>query len=118
MRQALRRGAGSAHPLAAGSELSLNVAFLGKLSRETDFCVFRDGRAIGRIRIAQGTPLNPDWQWTIDLPLPVPPWGHGSTKSLPEAEEAFAEAWERFYTGLTPDDLAHWREAPDTMAKR
>lgn len=101
-----------------GSELSLNVAFLGQFSQTTDFCVFRKGRSIGRIRIAKGTPLKPDWQWEINLPLQIPPWGRGSTTSLPEAKEAFIRAWERFHAGLTPDDIAHWKKAPDALITR
>ena len=108
----------SLHGSPAGPELSLNVAFHGELSHETDFCVFLDHRSVGRIRIASGTPLDPDWRWEINLPLPVPPWAHGSTKSLPEAKEAFAKAWKRFYGTLTPDDIEHWQQTPDTVIKR
>jgi hypothetical protein len=102
----------------AGPKLSLNVAFLGNLSHDYDYCVFRDHRPIGRIRIAKGTPLNPDWQWEINLPLPIPAWGHGSATSLPEANEAFLKAWERFYAGLTAADIAHWDKMPDIMITR
>jgi hypothetical protein len=102
----------------AGPKLFLHAAFLGHLSSSTDFCVFRDGRWIGRIRIAQGTPLNPDRRWAINLPLPIPPWGHGPATSLPEAQQAFAAAWERFYAGLTPDDIAHWHQLQDAAASR
>src|SRR5665213_630025 len=51
-----------------------------------------------------------------EVPLPLPPWAHGSVTSLPEAKEAFAEAWAR--AGLTSDDIAGWQQIQDTASMR
>jgi hypothetical protein len=60
---------------------------------------------------------NPGWDWTINPPLPIPPWGNGCADNLDQAKAAFRAAWERFYATLTPESIAHWHHHQDA-AKR
>ena len=74
-----------------------------------DFAVLFDGRRVGRIRMAPGRVGQPSiWEWVINLPMPVPSWCAGSERDFGRAKAALSEAWEQFYTGLTPEDIAHW----------
>jgi hypothetical protein len=84
-----------------------------------DYCVFREERSIGRIREAkERSGFNPGWTWSINVPLPIPPWGNGFSSSLDEAKAAFREAWARFYETLTPHDIQHWHHHQDAAAER
>jgi peptidoglycan/LPS O-acetylase OafA/YrhL len=59
-------------------------------TRPDDYCVYREGRPIGRIRHAhERAGHNDGWDWTINPPLPIPTWAKGSAKSLPAAKAAF-----------------------------
>jgi hypothetical protein len=101
------------------SDLSLRATIIGGDRLEDDFQVIRDGRRIGRIRRApERVGHNPGWDWTIGVPLPVPAWGHGSAGSLEDAKAAFRQAWEKFYAGLRPEDIAHWHHHQDAAAER
>jgi hypothetical protein len=102
-----------------GPKLTLLFTVIDHHRAVNDFCVFHDGRSIGRIRKnTEGRGHDAAWDWAINPPLAIPAWGHGSAPSLPEAKAAFAGAWERFYAGLTPDDIAHWRQLKDAAASR
>jgi hypothetical protein len=102
-----------------GPKLTLLSTVIDHHRAVNDFCVFHDGRSIGRIRKnTEGRGHDAAWDWAINPPLAIPAWGHGSAPSLPEAKAAFAGAWERFYAGLTPDDIAHWRQLKDAAASR
>jgi hypothetical protein len=102
-----------------GSKLILLGTVIDHHRAINDFCVFHDGRLIGRIRKnTEGHGHDAGWDWAINPPLAIPAWGHGSAPSLPEAKAAFAGAWERFYSGLTPDDIAHWHQLQDVAARR
>jgi hypothetical protein len=90
-------------------ELKLRPTVIGGEKLANDFVVLFEGRSIGGIRQAQErVGHNPGWDWAINPPLPIPPWGNGSADSLEQANGAFRAAWERFYATLTPDDIAHW----------
>ena len=69
---------------------------------ENDYSVMRKDRAIGRIRLADGRPDHEMWEWAINPPLLVPPWGVGRAPSFEEAKIAFRAAWERSYEPLSP----------------
>lgn len=64
---------------------------------ENDYSVIREGRAIGRIRLDDERPGQEKWEWAINPPLPVPPWGVGRAPSFEEAKIAFRAAWERVF---------------------
>jgi len=71
-------------------------------------------RPVGRIRLAHGrTGQSEGWDWSINVPLPIPSWGVGRTGSLDEARVDFRRAWERFYAALTPHDIQHWHHHQD-----
>jgi hypothetical protein len=102
-------------------KLTLLVTVIDHHRAINDFCVLHDGHSIGRIRKnTEGRGHDAAWDWDINPPSAMPTWGHGSAPSLPEAKAAFAGAWERFYAGLTPDDIAHWhqRQEHDAAASR
>jgi hypothetical protein len=102
-----------------GPKLTLLATVIDHHRAVNDFCVFHDGRSIGRIRKnTEGRGHDANWDWDINPPLAIPAWGHGSAPSLPEAKAAFAAAWERFYAGLTPDDMARWHQIQDAAASR
>jgi hypothetical protein len=76
---------------------------------KNDFSVFFHERRVGRIRLAAGRlGLDASWAWVINPPLPIPSGCEGSEPDLWRAMGAFRQAWEPFYAGLTPDDIAHW----------
>jgi hypothetical protein len=102
-----------------GPKLTLLATVIDHHRAVNDCCVFHDGRSIGRIRKnTEGRGHDAAWDWDINPPLAIPAWGHGSAPSLPEAKAAFAAAWERFYAGLTPDDMARWHQIQDAAASR
>ena len=95
-------------------ELTLRRTVIGGATINNDYCVFRDGRSIGRIReVTERAGFNPGWTWAVGVPLPIPTWANGFAPSLDEAKAAFKEAWARFYAGLTPHDIAHWHHHQD-----
>jgi hypothetical protein len=101
------------------SKLILLATVIGGHRAPNDFCVMHDGGSIGRVRKnTEGSGHDAPWDWAINAPVAIPAWGHGSAPSLPEARAAFARAWERFYAGLTPDDIEHWHQLRDAAASR
>ena len=83
-------------------ERKLRPTIIGGDNLGNDFVVLFEGRSIGRIRQAEErVGHNPGWDWAINPPLPIPPWGNGSADSLEQAKAAFRAAWERFYATLT-----------------
>jgi hypothetical protein len=70
-----------------------------------DYCVWREGRCIGRIRLAREY-TTAKWTWFINPPLAIPAWGTGAENSLEDAKAAFRKAGERFYETLTPANIA------------
>jgi hypothetical protein len=85
---------------------------------ENDYSVIREGRAIGRIRLADERPGNETWDWAINPPLPIPSWGVGRAPSLDEAKTAFRSAWVQFCETLTPHEIAHWHKHQDGARER
>ena len=64
-------------------ELKLRRTVIGGDKLDNDFVVIFEGRSIGRIRQAsERVGFNPGWDWVINPPLPIPPWGVGSEDSL------------------------------------
>jgi hypothetical protein len=74
---------------------------------ENDYSVVREGRAIGRIRLADDGPEQESWAWSITVPLPMPAFGVGQAPSM-EAAKTYRSAWGKFYDTLTPHDVARW----------
>jgi len=63
-------------------ELELRPTVIGGDKLNNEFVVVFEGRSIGRIRRAEERyGHNPGWDWAINPPLPIPPWGNGSTDS-------------------------------------
>lgn len=94
--------------------LSLRFTVIGGETAEGDFTVMREGRPIGRIRSSFDHVSNkPTWSWNITVPLPVGAWTRGSSESLSTAKDAFRAAWERFYAGLTPEQIDRWHRTAD-----
>jgi hypothetical protein len=89
-----------------------------RLMGESDYSVIREGRAVGRMRLADERPDHEMWEWAINPPLPVPSWGVGRAASLEDAKMAFGAAWERFYARLSPADLEHWHKHQDGVRER
>jgi hypothetical protein len=81
---------------------------------KNDFEVFFEERRVGRIMLTVGSVgQNPSWDWHVNPPLPVPSWCKGSEPDLDQAKAAFREAWERFYSSLSPEAIAHWHHTAD-----
>jgi hypothetical protein len=84
----------------------------------SDYRVIRDGRAIGRIRLADERSDHELWEWAINPPLPIPSWAKGTAATLQDAKTAFQEAWRRFYATLTPADIERWHRDQDRARER
>jgi len=98
--------------------LTLRRTEIGGDRLENDYCVWREGRNIGRIKFAEGkTGQQPGWTWMINVPLPIPTWGSGSCDTLEGAMAAFRIAWETFYDGLSPEQIRKWHHTQEA-AKR
>jgi len=85
---------------------------------ENDYGVMREGRAIGRIRLADATPGRETWHYNITVPLPVPSYSAGDAGSMEAAKTAFRAAWEQCHATLTPDDVEHWHSVQDAADRR
>lgn len=95
-------------------DLVLRPTRIGGDRLADDFCVYQDGRRIGRIRLAENhVEGGLEWRWHVNPPLPVPPWADGSTAGLEQAKAAFRAAWARFSGGLTPASRDHWRRTAE-----
>jgi len=84
----------------------------------SDYRIICDGRAIGRIRLADERSEGATWQWSINPPLPIPSWAKGTATTLQDAKTAFQEAWQRFYATLTPADIERWHRDQDRARER
>lgn len=73
---------------------------------------------IGRIRLLPEISGSDKWEWTINLPLPIPPSCHGRTASLAEAQTAFRQAWEQFLPTIAESKLQHAFEVQRTAGRR
>jgi hypothetical protein len=98
--------------------LSLRPTAIGEQREQGDYTVFLKEevgeRPIGRIRHTFHHVNNaPEWNWSITVPLPMGAWSRGSAASLDAAKEAFRSAWEQFYDGLTPEQIARWHHTQD-----
>ena len=89
-----------------------------RLIELSDYRVSRDGRAIGRIRLADERSEAVTWEWAINPPLPIPSWAKGTAASLQDAKSAFQEARRWFYAGLTPADIERWHRDQDRARER
>ena len=98
--------------------LTLRPTIIGGDKLKDDYSVIHEGRSVGRIRLAEERASQGEvWEWHVNPPLPIPPWCNGSATSFEAAKDAFRAAWERFYAGLTPEDIARWHRTED-LAKR
>ena len=62
--------------------MEVRPTVIGGDKLNNEFVVVFEGRSIGRIRQAEERyGHNPGWDWAINPPLPIPPWGNGSTDS-------------------------------------
>jgi hypothetical protein len=84
----------------------------------SDYRVVRNGRAIGRIRIADERPDQERWDWHLNAPLPIPSWCRGSAASLEEAKTALRAAWTQLFETLTPNDIKLWHSVQDGPHER
>jgi hypothetical protein len=90
---------------------TLRKTLIGGETKPNDYEVMHEGRSVGRIREA-GERIGhaPGWDWTITIPLPLPAWGHGSEDGFDQAKAAFRKAWERFYSGLSAEQIERWHK--------
>jgi len=79
-----------------------------------DYCVWFEGRRIGRIMLAENHVDHvKEWRWYINPPLSIPDWANGAADTLDGAKAAFRSAWERFYAGLTQEASQRWHRTQD-----
>jgi hypothetical protein len=97
--------------------LILRPAVIGGDREDGDYAVWRDGHQVGRIRSSFDIKTKPTWVWHITVPLPMAAWTRGSAESLDAAKDAFREAWERFYAGLTPEQIDRWHRTQDARKR-
>jgi hypothetical protein len=94
--------------------LILRPTFIAGERIADDYCVYFECRSVGRIqRETKNVGQKPEWDWFINPPLPIPSGCSGSESDLEEAKAAIRRAWERFYSSLTPDTIAHWHRTAD-----
>jgi hypothetical protein len=99
--------------------LTLRPTVIGGDRLKNDFCVYLEGRSIGRIKLAENHVQHVEtWRWNINPPLPVPDWCNGSAPTLEQAKADFRTAWERFYASLTDDAIKHWHQVQDAARRR
>lgn len=95
-------------------DLFLRPTVIAGETADGDFTVIHDGREVGRIRKAEGhVHSGIVWNWGITVPLPMGAWSRGSANTLDAAKDAFRTAWERFYSSLTPEQIARWHHTQD-----
>ena len=78
--------------------LSLRLTIVGDRPLPDDFVVIWTSdafgaRRVGRIRLATEHAEKERWEWTINLPMPVPSWGRGIARSRPMANAAFQRSF-------------------------
>src|SRR5437879_1604988 len=96
-------------------DLALRPTTIKRNARDSDFAVIWTsetfGARVGRIRLAdERTPQV--WDWHINPPIPIPPWGSGTNTSLYAAKIAFRKAFERFAEQTTDEQ---WRQCFETQ---
>lgn len=97
-----------------GHDLTLRRTVIAGDRLENNYTVWREERPIGRIKFAEvKTAQEPGWSWMINVPLPIPTWGSGSSDTLEGAMAGFRGAWERFYDRLGPEQIEHWHQIQD-----
>ena len=80
---------------------------------EDDYCVFHEGRIVGRIMLASDRSWRGVyWDWHINPPLPIPRWCNGDA-DLEAAKTKFKAAWEQFHASLTPELIKQWHRTED-----
>ncbi|WP_316205719.1 hypothetical protein [Bradyrhizobium sp. SZCCHNS1012] len=103
----------------AEHHLTLRPTVIGGDRLEDDFCVYRDGRSIGRIVLAENHVKHVEvWRWHINPPLPIPNWANGSARTREGAQAEFRAAWQRFYASLKPESITHWHAIDDARKGR
>jgi hypothetical protein len=99
--------------------LALRPTRIGGDRLQNDFCVYCEGRNVGRIMLAENhVDHTEEWRWHINPPLPVPDWAGGAACSREQAQTQFRAAWERFHARLTPHAIAHWHQVADAASRR
>ena len=85
---------------------------------ENDYSILREGRAIGRIRLADEGSGHKSWHWGITVPLPVQSRCAGRASSMEAAKVEFRSAWVQFYARFALRDIAHWLRHQDGKRER
>jgi hypothetical protein len=94
--------------------LSLRKTVIAGDTLKDDYCVIHEGRSVGRIRLAEERSWQGVvWTWNVNVALPIPAWCNGSADNLEATKGEFRAAWERFYSSLTPEDIASWHRTED-----
>jgi hypothetical protein len=85
-------------------ELALRPTVINGHKFDNDFAVIWTSEQfganrVGRIRLSSSSAWQREdtWDWHINPPLPIPPWGNGNARSLELAQAAFRRAFERFH---------------------
>jgi len=104
-------------------QLSLHPTIVGNRPMPNDFVVIWTSdsfgaRRVGRIRLATQHLLAERWEWSINLPMPVPAWGHGIARSRPMANAAFKRIFEKFHSQTTARQWADAFAAQGTSEER
>jgi hypothetical protein len=101
------------------TDLTLRPTVIAGDRVANDYCVYFEGRSVGRIMLAQNqVQRRYVWRYYINPPIPAPSWADGSADSLDGAKAAFRDAWEEFYAGLSPRRLAHWHRVAGPASAR
>jgi len=101
------------------SDLTYRPTVIGGDRLANDYCVYFEGRSIGRIKLAENhVQRRYTWRFYINPPIPTPSWADGSAESLDAALAAFRETWQQFYSRLTPAAIARWHQLDDASATR
>lgn len=74
--------------------LTLRHTVIGGETADGDYCVYEDGKAIGRIRLGTGLNGQHRWYWNVTVNDPKRT-ANGWEESFEEAKAAFRKAWER-----------------------
>jgi hypothetical protein len=69
---------------------------------------------LGGERYAQGN----TWEWSIDIPMAMPPWASGSAESRDACMKDFTAAWGRLLKETSPERLERAWELERAFAAR
>lgn len=94
-------------------QISLRPTIINDRPLANDFAViwksdaFGDNR-VGRVRLAteRSWKHGEQWEWMMNPPMPVPPWGHGLAASRDLALAAFRKSFERFHSQTAAREFA------------